>query len=182
MPQRRAKQRRTGQSRRDTGHHLNVHVREFLSHLQQQPGHTVYSRVAAAHQCHSFALRRRCQRPAAALNFLAHPGGIGFFAGKLRRSQRHIGRIAAQNVRRFQGCAGLQRQVNAVAGTEAHNIYLMSHRIAISNLAPRAPQPVPSSHRQWFPCGAEVFLRCAAPHCARIHCPLPPCVPQRPKQ
>ena len=96
-----------------------------------------------------------------------------FLCRKLRRSQRHIGRIAAQNVRRFQGCAGLQRQVNAVAGTEAHNIYLMSHRIAISNLAPRAPQPVPSSHRQWFPCGAEVFLRCAAPHCARIHCLLP---------
>ena len=182
MAQRRTQQRRTGQRRRDAGHHLDVHTREFLPQLQQRPGHAVHSCVAAAHQGHGFTMCRRFQRPAAALDFRAHPGGIRFLVRKLRRRQSNISSITAQHVRFFQGHTGLQGHVHAVTRAKTHDIYFIFHRPATSNPASREPQPKPWSRRGMFPCATIAFHRCTALRCARTRCPHPLSAPQKPKQ
>ena len=95
--------------------------------LQQRAGHAVHSGVTAAHQSHGPAAVGSFQRPAAAVQFFGHAGGVIFFFRVIGAYQIQIDRIAAQHLGFFQGALRLCGQKLRVAGAKPDHIYDISH-------------------------------------------------------
>ena len=170
MGQRGTQHRAAAQGGSQAGHHLHGHVRIVFCQFQQRAGHAVDSRVAAAHQRHGPAAVGSFQRPAAAIQFFGHAGGVVFFFRVIRAHQIQIDRIAAQHLGFFQGALRLCGQKLRVAGAKPDHIYDISHS-ATSSPGHRGTAPAQGSHRRPPVSGCGCSRRTPAQRPAHTRCP-----------
>ena len=114
--------RRSGQSCRHAGNHLDLYLRELDRQLQHRTRHAVHSCIATANHSGVFSFIGLLQGQTAALQLLSHGGGDQFFpSGKVGR-QVHIGGVAAQHLTVLQRLSGLGGEVVRSAGAKPNHI------------------------------------------------------------